>query len=300
LADLVIGYPVGDPGAPPRANSGQTYVVFGKTSGSAINVSTIAAGSGGFVINGEAASDGSGYSVTSAGDMNGDGINDILIGAYKATANSQATAGKAYVVYGRADLASIDLSTIALGSGGFVIAGLSAGGQFGQSVSAAGDINGDGFSDLLVGAPMQTGPQGSNSGNTYVILGGEHIMTTANYVGGSTDDTLTGSSVSETFVAGAGNDTVTGNGGADVMYGGAGNDVFVLNADNIAKLSAGVTDGKLARIDGGTGLDTLQVMGGASLDLTAITNVGGAHPMVQAALAASKKLILPPTRQPTR
>ena len=62
------------------------------------------------------------------------------------------------------------------------------------------------------------------------------------------------------------------------MFGGGGNDTFVLNADNIAKLSAGITDSKLARVDGGTGLDTLRVMGGASLDLTAIANVGAGTP----------------------
>jgi len=85
------------------------------------------------------------------------------------------------------------------------------------------------------------------------------------------NDTLVGSSASETLVAGAGNDTLRGNGGADVLYGGAGDDVFVLNADNVAKLSAGVTDGQLARVNGGTGIDTLRLDGGAiALNLTSI------------------------------
>ena len=63
------------------------------------------------------------------------------------------------------------------------------------------------------------------------------------------------------------------------MYGGAGKDVFVLNADNIATLSAGVTNGQLSRVDGGTGLDQIKVDGAnITLDLTAISNVGASTP----------------------
>jgi hypothetical protein len=63
------------------------YVVFGKANSSAINLSAIADASnplGGFVINGEAANDYSGYSVSSAGDVNGDGLDDLIVGAYQA------------------------------------------------------------------------------------------------------------------------------------------------------------------------------------------------------------------------
>jgi hypothetical protein len=96
---------------------------------------------------------------------------------------------------------------------------------------------------------------------------------------GSSDDTLTGSTASESLIAGAGNDTLIGAGGADVLYGGAGNDTFVVNADNVAKLAAGptsmLTDAdnpkQLARIDGGNGIDTLK-LDSASIDLTLIAN----------------------------
>jgi Ca2+-binding RTX toxin-like protein len=98
-------------------------------------------------------------------------------------------------------------------------------------------------------------------------------------LGTAGDDVLTGSAVAETLVGGAGNDTLIGNGGADVLYGGAGDDVFVLNADNVAKLALGVTDGRLARIDGGSGIDTLRLDGeNILLDLTAIANQGGSTP----------------------
>ena len=82
----------------------------------------------------------------------------------------------------------------------------------------------------------------------------------------------------------AGNDTLVGNGGADVIYGGAGNDVLVVNEANISALSqpasdnedaSGIVLSRSARIDGGSGIDTLQVAGGTHLNLTAIGNSGG-------------------------
>jgi hypothetical protein len=55
--------------------------VFGKQDNTAINLSAIAAGTGGFVVNGESANDYSGRSVSSAGDVNGDGLDDLIVGA---------------------------------------------------------------------------------------------------------------------------------------------------------------------------------------------------------------------------
>jgi Ca2+-binding RTX toxin-like protein len=93
------------------------------------------------------------------------------------------------------------------------------------------------------------------------------------FQGTAESDTLNGpgsttTDVSEIFAGGAGNDTMYGGGGADVMYGGAGDDVFVLNAANIQALTAQTP---AASIDGGAGLDTLQVSGaGVVLDFTAL------------------------------
>jgi hypothetical protein len=64
----------------PKSEAGKTYVVFGKANNSAIDLSVIADVSnptGGFVINGEAAENYSGWSVSSAGDVNGDGLDDF-------------------------------------------------------------------------------------------------------------------------------------------------------------------------------------------------------------------------------
>ena len=73
------------------------------------------------------------------------------------------------------------------------------------------------------------------------------------------------------MVGGDGNDTLTGNGGADVLYGGRGNDTIVGNADNVAKLSLSGTAQAIARVDGGSGIDTFKIDGGGiMLDLSLV------------------------------
>jgi len=101
-------------------------------------------GSNGFVINGIDADDQSGRSVSFAGDINGDGIDDLVIGARYADPNGSAS-GESYIVFGTSSGFSASLELSALnGSNGFVLNGIDATDLSGFSVSAAGDINGDG------------------------------------------------------------------------------------------------------------------------------------------------------------
>ena len=109
--------------------------------------------------------DDSGSSVSSAGDVNGDGFDDLIIGATVADGpgaapGTRSDAGDSYVVFGRRAGfgAAIDLVNVAAGIGGFVIHGADADDRSGISVSSAGDINGDGFDDLIIGAPVPTVP----------------------------------------------------------------------------------------------------------------------------------------------
>ena len=82
--------------------------------------------------------------------MNGDGFDDILIGAFYADPNGQSQAGASYVVFGKAGGFGtfVELSSLTA-LNGFAIHGIDAGDSSGYSVRRAGDINGDGFDDLL-------------------------------------------------------------------------------------------------------------------------------------------------------
>ena len=172
--DIIIGAAGADRNGNSVSNRGASYVVFGKDDdafAATMNLSELD-GSDGFRINGESAGDQSGYSVSSAGDINGDGYDDIIIGAPQADPNGSSS-GSVYVVFGKESGFSRVIEPSELdGSDGFRINGGSAGDSSGRSVSSAGDFNGDGYDDLIIGAP-NADPNGNKSGSTYVVFGKE-------------------------------------------------------------------------------------------------------------------------------
>jgi hypothetical protein len=169
LADLIVGARGADPGG--NSYAGESYVVFGKADTTPVNLSDVAAGTGGFVINGIYPSDSSGRSVSSAGDVNGDGLAGLIVGAYRANPGGNVQSGASYVVLGKADGTPVNLSDVVAGTGGFVINGIDPYDRSGFSVSGAGDVNGDGLADLIVGT-RDADPDGNNgAGESYVVFG---------------------------------------------------------------------------------------------------------------------------------
>jgi Ca2+-binding RTX toxin-like protein len=175
FGDLIIGAYRAATAGNSKGNAGESYVIFGKSTGLAdIDLAALTAVQG-FRIFGADAFDGSGRSVSSAGDMNGDGFADLIVGAYGAAAagNAKGNAGESYVIFGRnAGIADIDLATFTAAQG-FRIFGADAYDRSGWSVSAAGDVNGDGFGDVIVGAisANSAGNAKPSAGESYVIFG---------------------------------------------------------------------------------------------------------------------------------
>ena len=117
----------------------------------------------GFIIQGDTWGDLVGTSVSNAGDVNGDGIDDVIVGA-RGNNNGGYDAGAAYVIYGQtgATRGTIDLTALSAGDG-FMIQGDKAGDYTGRSVSSLGDVNGDGIGDMMVGADISGSALGAMS-----------------------------------------------------------------------------------------------------------------------------------------
>jgi hypothetical protein len=165
IDDLIIAAPLADTGG--GADSGEAYVIFGKVGGPGdINVTTMSATQG-FRISGTATGDQAGAAAASAGDFNDDGIDDIIVGAREADPLGRFTAGEGYLIYGKlGGMADIDLAALTPDRG-FRLAGVGSFDYLGHAASSAGDINGDGLDDLVIGAPFT----GDGIGRAYVIYG---------------------------------------------------------------------------------------------------------------------------------
>ena len=165
IDDLIIGAIGADPNG--RDFAGASYVVFGRDQGFPATIDL--ASDADLIIQGAAAHDRSGRSVSGAGDVDGDGIDDLIIGALLADPNGRDSAGASYVVFGsdQGFPATIDLASDA----DLIIQGAAAGDRSGCSVSGAGDVDGDGIDDLIIGASSASPNGRTDAGASYVVFG---------------------------------------------------------------------------------------------------------------------------------
>jgi hypothetical protein len=120
-----------------------------------IKLSDVAQGRGGFVIEAPEGEREVGFAVAAAGDVNGDGLADLLISNHSVPAVTTTDHARLYVVFGKRDNSPVSLANVRDGSGGFVVEHPRI--AYFEMASSAGDVNSDGLGDILIGANEETG-----------------------------------------------------------------------------------------------------------------------------------------------
>lgn len=223
LGELLVGAIWNNRGG---RDAGAVYLFAGNPSGTPSLSDSIA------ILTGTTGADSAGYSVAGAGDFDGDGHPDLLVGAYT-NDDAQSDAGAAYVM-----LTPVS-GEVSLSESALEITGIASRDWAGYAVAGAGDTDGDGLSDVIVGVPNYDGTD-TNAGGAFLCLGGTSGTITLT----DADVRLPGLAYGDfagTSVAGAGD--VTGDGYADVLVGAPREDSAASSAGKVYLLAGPISGG---------------------------------------------------------